>query len=292
MIKLGHKKRVKQTLDWALDKFQKHGEITVAINRKGKPFNFPNKYAPDSVSYIFHVLALLNDKQLIKKYKPFLESEIKKYYEKVINSKTGLVKNKHFSSMKDYSIRNSSCYDNIFTALLSKNLDKLKLKNHFKKFNYQKLLIKNFWNGKYFNDDLITHCLSTDANIYQFYYNLVPKKYKSSTLKEIHKRNLNKPLSLMYSHKSAKFNFLPYHKIIGDWETNKAWAHIAPYYISILPKKQAKLELNKYITSINKYKTLFEVFNKDKPHKTLFWHSDHGMIWIANFLYLKNKLYK
>ena len=71
LVKLGHKKRVIQTLDYALKKFQEHGSITTSISPKGKCFDFPT-YAADSVPFIMHSLAVAGAKDLVKKYYSFL----------------------------------------------------------------------------------------------------------------------------------------------------------------------------------------------------------------------------
>ena len=77
LLSLGKRKRVKQTLEWALARYKEYGQIKLIINRKGKPFNFPDVECPDGYAYLLHSLYTLNDKKLIKKYKTFLEKDFR-----------------------------------------------------------------------------------------------------------------------------------------------------------------------------------------------------------------------
>jgi len=138
LLSLGKKKQMISTLDYALEIFQKYGGIQVAISPGGRPFDFPNWYSPDSVAYLFRSLVKVHDKKLIEKYKDFLEQEAERFFERVIDEKTGLVKPVRFSSMKDHSIRQSSCYDTVMAGVLQDALKKLKIKNPLHSFNYNK----------------------------------------------------------------------------------------------------------------------------------------------------------
>ena len=51
LVKLGHKKKVIQTLDYALNKFKQSGRITTSISPSGKCFDFPY-YGADSLPFI------------------------------------------------------------------------------------------------------------------------------------------------------------------------------------------------------------------------------------------------
>ncbi len=150
LIKLGYKDKVRKTLEYALRIFKKHNKITTAITPSGIPYDFPC-YAPDSLAYLTKCLAVLNDKRLINEYRIFLSRKILEYFDIVIDKETWLVRrDRQFSTMKDYSIRSSSCYDNCMTAMLKENIGKLGLENPFKNYNYKELIKKNFWRNSFF----------------------------------------------------------------------------------------------------------------------------------------------
>jgi hypothetical protein len=78
LVKLGYREKCIKTLDYALGIFAKHERITTTITPNKKPFNFPNKYAPESLPYIVYSLVITKAK-LVKKYEDFLNQEIKRY---------------------------------------------------------------------------------------------------------------------------------------------------------------------------------------------------------------------
>ncbi len=292
LLKLGYKDEVNKTLNYALNIFSKHNKITTTISLNNKPFNFPT-YAVDSLPWLTHSLTLIKNKELITKYKPFLEKETKKLFNIAVNQQTGLVKPKHFSSIKDFAIRKSSCYDNCMLAFLSNNLNKLKLTNPLRQFSYKKLIAENFWNGSFFYDDLNKlNYIASDANIFPFYLNIITnKKMLSSAINSMQKANLDKPFPVKYTQRSSPIKFIWSEIFIKNYELDSIWMHMSPFYLNLLKrvdKKQFNMQYNKLTKIIETYKNYLEVFsNNGKPFKTLLYHADQGMLWAANYLTLK-----
>ena len=287
LLKLGYKKEVKKTLEYALDIFSKKRRITTSISPNGGAFDMPC-ISPDSLAYFIRCLKLA--KFDIKKYKNFLNKEINAYFRICIDTKTGLVKkNRFFSSMKDQAKRKSSCYDNCMMGMLGKDLDELGLDNPFKKFDYKKLIKKYFWNGKYFYDDLTRKKIITgDSNIFPFYCSIFKdKKMMESCFQAIQEEGLDKPLPLKYSNKRLKMNLLHYF-FTKDYETNSIWMHMGPLYVKLV-KKVDKKKYNEYVKTYTKViednRNFLEVFDsKGGVYKTPFYYSDESMLWAANFL--------
>ena len=127
LLKLDYKEEVHHTLRYALNRFKQHNKITTTITPKGKPFNTPVP-AVDSLPWLIHSIRI--SKFPYHSFKPFLNKEIRRFFDYFIDPETGLVKTDlHVSSMKDLSVRNSSCYDNAMVALLAKDLKYMKLEN-------------------------------------------------------------------------------------------------------------------------------------------------------------------
>lgn len=300
LLNLGYRKEIINTLDYVLGVFQQHGRIEQSVSPRGIAFTFPmNKYSPDALAFIIRALRLSRAKELINKYKRFLNQEIRKYYELVVDNETGLVKkDKSFSSMKDYSIRKSSCYDNVMTGMLANDLKKIKdLANPFKKHDYKKLLIKNFWTGKYFLDDLSNiRAITGDANVLPFWSGLITdKKIRRKAFDSIRKEGLDKPFPLKYTVKRLKEQkMISIEFIAGNYERDVVWAHMGMMFIEMvgmIDKKLARKYLNQYKQQILKHKNFLEVYDKNgKPFQTLLYYADGGMLWCANYLYLRKKL--
>lgn len=290
LLKLGYKDKVLKTLEYALSKYSKQ-KLTSTITPKGKCIDIFT-YSPDSLAFLIRSLKLAKANNLIKKYKPFLIKEIKRFENIVINKKTNLVKTRKFSSIKDQAIRRSSTYNNIMAAMLAKDLKELKIKTNLN-YNLIKTAIKkHLWNNTYFYDDLNKkNYIAADANIFPFWTNIFQEKEMlNSAIKSMQSANLEKPLPIKYTQKNiAKFNFA--RMFVKNYEGTSIWAHMGPLYIHLLKKTNknlAKKHISSYTKLIEKYKNYLEVFNPDAtPFKTPFYYSDEGMLWAANYLTLK-----
>ena len=294
LLKLGYRKKVLQTLEYALAIFSKANSITTTISPEGLPFNFPY-YSVDSLPLMIRSLRLANAKSLIKQHKAFLNNEINRFYNFVIDKETGLVtKKRYFSSMKDYSKRKSSCYDNVMAAMLKEDLKKLKiLDNPLKNIDFKKNIKDSFWTGKYFLDDLsgTTH-VSGDANVFPFWTGVfTDKSMMKKTFGILKFHGLDEPFPLKYTThriKEDKMIFLEF--LVPNWERHSIWAQMGPIYIGLIKKtdrKQFKKYTELYKNWIEKNGTYLEVFDsKGKPLNTLFYHADEGMIWASMFLEL------
>jgi len=301
LLKLGYRNEVINTLEYALKIFDNHGRIEQSINPSGKPFTFPDKYSPDALAFLVRSLKLAKAFDLIKKYKSFLNNEIKRYYVLVIDESTGLVrKDKTFSSMKDHALRQSSCYDNVITGMLSNDLHEIKiLNNPFKKYDYRKIIIDDFWNEDrgYFLDDLSGNkIICGDANVIPFWSGLIDdKSMLKKTINTLRKNGLDKPLPLKYAGKKYKEHEMISEEVLASgYERETAWAHVGLMYIKIVlkaDKKLAKEYLEQYRKKIEKYHTFIELYSPDgKPFKTLLYYADESMLWAANYLYLKKQI--
>lgn len=301
LINLGYKKEVLNTLEYALKIFDIHGRIEQSISPSGKAFTFPDKYSPDALAFLIRSLKLAKAGSLIKKYKPLLNKEIKRYYGLVIDKQTGLVrKDLTFSSMKDHALRQSSCYDNAITGMLANDLQEIKvLDNPFRKYDYKNLVMKNFWNNEkdgsgYFLDDLSGNkIICGDANVIPFWAGLInDNDVLKKTIATLRKNCLDKPLPLKYAGKKFKEHEMISEEVLASgYERETCWAHVGFMYIKIvagIDKKLAKEYLEKYKKEIERYKTFLELYSPSgKPFKTLLYYSDESMLWSANYLYLK-----
>ncbi len=292
MLKLGYKEEVFQTLDYALNIFQKSGRITTTISPKNIPFDFPT-YSVDSLPWLMHSLVFLDNKKLIKKYQNFLNLEIKKFKRLVYEDKRYLVRpDQHFSSIKDYSKRKSSCYDNCLMLSLMKNIQKLGLNNPFPSIPHQKVFMKTFWSGRFFYDDLNKKdYLAGDAQIFPFYLMIcTDKKMLASVIKETGRAELDFPFPLKYTLKKEK-HFIWEEFFVPNYEGNSIWAHLGIIYVAILQKFGRREEFYRYLKQytqlIQKHQTFLEVYHPDgQPFSTFFYLADEGMLWSSIYLSL------
>jgi len=293
LMKLEYQKEVHQTLRYAINRFKQYRKITTTITPRGKPFDFPNM-AVDSLPWLIHAIQV--SKFSYYEQRSFLNRQIKLFFEKVVDSDTGLVKSeKHFSSMKDFAIRDSSCYDNCMVALLAKDLDKLKhLYNPFKKYHYPTLLRQNFWNGQYFFDDLDKkEYVAGDANLFPFLFNLVQDHgdyMLKRVVKKIQEEELDSPLPLKYTKNRDGVKFIFDELFMRNYESDSVWTHMGPLWIKTIARVDGQLARRykaRYTKLIQKEQGFLEVLDaKGRPFSTPFYYCDREMLWAANYLTL------
>ncbi len=290
---LGYEDRARKSIKYALDRFEKHGSITTTITPGGTPFDFP-RYSPDSLAFMTHSLVSVNSKDINNRYQEFIERESDRFFKIVIDESTGLVRKKHFGSMKDHAIRKSSCYDNVMVAWLSANLDLLGFENPLKNYDMKKSIKDNFWNGECFIDDLSEkEIVSGDANVFPFWTGLFDQKNMiRSSVDVLREKSLDKPLPLKYSVEKPKVSW---HDIFASgYQFHNIWPMIGyPYMevVSMIDKKLARKYLHNYSSAIEKYKNFLEVYNPDgTPFSRLFYVTDEGMLWASMHLYISEKL--
>src|SRR3989338_5692177 len=293
---LALKKRlwVEKTLQYALEKYSQAGRITTTINPKGKPFDFPT-YAPDSLNYLLYSLRMANAKDLIEKYRGFLNSEIQRCYDLAYDKEKGIVKrHMHFSSMKDHAVNDSSCYNNVMLVCIQKNAKLLHLNNPFKT-NFKKNIKKHFWTGEYFLDDLsgATH-IAGDANLFPFWTGLFTEKsMMKKAFASIERAHLDKPFPLRYTNKGVKSQekMIFLEAFAGAYERNTLWMHMGPLYIEMLAtinKGKARQHFEALTKIIERDKNYLELYwQNTQPFSSPFYYADENMSWCANYLTLK-----
>jgi hypothetical protein len=286
----GYKKQVKQTLQYALSCYRKHGRIQTTISKNGIPFDFPY-YAVDSLPYMLYCLSVLDDRSLVDEFQDFLEKEIRYFCDKVV-AEDGLVRrDKRFSSMKDHSKRSSSCYGNSMLYLMQEACNKLALMNPLAKYDYTRMIVEKFWKKDHFIDDMSSdETIAGDANIFPFWTGAVKNKEKlRKAVEKMRNAGLDKPFPLRYTStrkKSKRYIFLE--SLVKNYEGNTIWMHMGPLYISLVGKVDKTMQksyLKKYEELMLKHGNYLEVFNPDgAPFNSFLYYSDESMIWCANLL--------
>ncbi len=295
LVDIGYRKRVLETLDYALSIFDRHDKITTTITPDGVPYDFPT-YSVDSVPMIIHALKVARADDLIKKYQKLLLNEVRRSFKGTFDTKRSLVKTKQFSSMKDYSIRKSSTYDNCMIAMLREDLIGLDYFNPFKDHDIKGAIEQNLWSGKYFHDDLRKDGLvSGDANIFPFWTGVFQDKNMfDSCVKSMKKSRIDRPFPLKYTGENPKHGHVLPEIFVGGYERDSVWMHLGMCYMDVLlkhDKRQLKLFMGLYEKVIEKHHNFLEVFGRDgDPFCTPFYLCDESMLWASKFISVRKKM--
>lgn len=286
LLKLGYRKEVLKTLAYALRVFSSAGTVKTTILPNGKPYDF-FRFAPDSLPFLMHALNSARAKNLIRKYRSFLQKEVVKYNKKVIDPTTGIVRKERFSSMRDGVYRNRSAYDTAMVGMLAKELDRAGIKHKLP--DIKKVLLKKYWNDSYFLDDLSgrTH-VTGDAQVFPFWTNVInDKNMMRKAFQTVRTAGLDKPFPLKYVPHFVRADELTQRIFVPNYEGSTIWAHMGLLYIQLLQKvdkARAKAHIKKYKDLVEHYKTFIEVYQPDgkRPYQSFFYVADEAMLWAAN----------
>jgi len=290
LLKLGYREEIRKTLQYALAIYSLENTIATTIARD-RPLHV-YEYSPDSLPMLLRSIRIAQAHDILKVYLPFIELQISNYFNEVFDLNTGLISEKKFSSMKDNFTRKSSCYDNCMLAMLKDELEKLDIFNPFTGYDTKEKIKENFWNGKYFYDDLNKKkYVAGDANTFPFWCDIFDEQDMfNSCLKEIQKNNLDKPWPLKYTKKRLQKPMFPLNMLLPDYETNTIWMHLGLCFIESVQKFDKKLAdnyLKKYTEVIETNKNFLEIFDSHgKPLIKNLYAADESMIWAAAYLNL------
>jgi len=296
LANLGYKGNLISTLKYALGIFSGRNKITTTITPGHYPYDMP-KLSADSLPLLVRAVKY-TDPNLLAEYESFFLSQINHYFDEVFDKSTCLVRaDTYFSSIKDYTKRRSSAYDNCMLAMLKNDLRELDFYNPFSDFDIKSAIEKNLWNGRYFYEDLDRKNIVTgDANVFPFWTGVFDdKKMFNSCLREIKKSRLDRPFPLRYSRFREKTSDTTIYELLaGDYERDTIWAHLGMCFLEALKMFSMKKDLKKYTGQyakiIEQNSNFLEVFDSHgEPFKTLVYHADEGMLWAGMYLNLAGK---
>ncbi|MBU0979973.1 MAG: hypothetical protein KJ709_04165 [Nanoarchaeota archaeon] len=279
LLELGHKDRVRASLEYALEIFSRQGRITTTISPSGRAFDFPC-YAPDSLAFLLRSLKALGDDDLVGKHKEFLQGEVNKFCSLVLDKKGRVSVDRSFSSISDHWRLRASCYDTCMTGMIKERCEDLGLE-FSRDTDYTKLLHDRYWTGKHFISDLKYRKLTGEANVFPAWCGLSDKP----TVRVIKEEGLDRPLPLRYFKDKGPGQNIYSLLTPGYESSDNIWLHLGMAYLNIVPDALLKGYIGILTGFIEHHKNFLEVVDeKLEPYRSLLYMSDDSMLWAANYL--------
>jgi hypothetical protein len=292
LLELGFEDEVTLTYRYALKCYEREAHYGLVITPEGQLYDFPT-YAPDGYALFLHGLRALNNRSLIAAHRALLEREARRFVELVIDKRKGLIRRgASLSEAQDYAVRDSSCYSNSICYLLQQSLDALGLANPLAEYDYEVLIMVNFWDEDHFFDDLTRPPYpSGDAQIMPFWVGLFDhasgaRQRLESVLKWMEQEKLNDPIPTRYgntSHEMRRMHILDW---VNPWQRDSSWTCLGLQYLEVLrrvshPKYPAELE--RYRSLVERLKCFPEVIDggTGAMYSGTFYTSEDSMLWAA-----------
>jgi hypothetical protein len=289
LLTLGFGAEVLATLGYALKHYRAAGAVTTTIAPDGTCFSFPAAPSPDSLALLLYSLRQAKARDLVKEHRLFLERAAGRLAAAAVDPATGLVrKGVLCSGMRDYSVREGSCYDAVMLALLQRELRLLGLANPLKKFDYAKALRTAYWTGNHFACDRVSKHVTADANVLPFWAGLYDgAAMLGSALAAVQDAGLDKALPLSYIGRAEDERMLKLEFLVPDWERDACWSNIGLLYLRLLRTVDPaafRRHRDAYAKIVERHGTLFECYAPGtlKPYRSWAYLAADGMLWSAN----------
>ncbi len=291
LLQLGFEDEVRSSLQFALRNYSENGRVATTIDSKERCFDFPS-YSPDTLAFLLRSLVLLGDNSLVERFRSFLQGEIDYFYENVLGP-FGLIRpDRHYSSIRDHSLRSSSCYNNCATAVVQRCAEELDFSLP-ERFDYEKLLVENFWEGSFFYDDINKEdYVSGDAQVFPFWFGVVDDEEKiGRAISSVRDEGLDSPFPLKYvSSEDVPLNMSFYDVLAPDYERHSIWAHIGLLWTEVVSEYDSSLAenyLSEYKDLVERHGTFLELYDYEgRPFRRTLYYTDAGLLWASNLLKL------
>jgi hypothetical protein len=298
LVNLGHQDKVHHTLRWAMHHYRRAGTTTLCIDKAGNTFNAPAKKSVDALPWLLHSLVVSNY-PLNKAEHAFLQTRLRHYTKKFLDTKTGMLRPVRYAEMRDAVNYDRSAYSIALIGRLAACAEKLKLDAFiFPPELYQKILLEQYWNGEFFKADLSNNVYSSECALIPFFLHVVnDPAMAEKTFAYIERRELNRPYPLKYSEYPNRFNYRlgmgP--TIMPNYTGSTIWTWHATFYLHLLKRYKSQAyntQYARFAELIERHGNYPELVNPNGSwYKAPFYMADPGMVWAALFLELPTKLH-
>ena len=268
---LGYGERVKSTLAYALSHYESAGKVTTAIDPRGVPFDYFLPAGPDALGFLLYAITHTGNNHLAAKHNEFLQRAIDRAAEEFVDPKTLLPRaDRHFSSIRDQARRKGACYDAVMIAVIAREAHRLGFRFPYKEHAVTKAIIKAYWNGTYFFQDLTREPIVTgDANVFPFWTGIVKnKRMMEDAIDAVRAAGLDDPFPLRYVSEldaaREKTSLHIVNLLSKDYESHSIWMHLGLAYLRMLMKRDAdaaRRHLKRYGQLIRQHRTFLEVYD-------------------------------
>ena len=290
LVRLGQRERVHHTLRWVLLHYRRANTITLCIDKAGNTFNAPAHRSIDALPWLLHSLVVSHYVLNISEH-VFLQRQLKKYAKAYLDPITGDLLQVSYAEMRDAVHYDRSAYSIALIARLARCTELLRLTAFpFRPQHYQQDLIKNYWNGTYFNADRSNQAFSAECALMPFFLHVIKDQAMvNKTMDYITNAKLNALYPLQYGEHSEEFKYrIGMGKyLMPNYTGTTIWTWHGTFYLHIL-KRYKRPEYDEqyahFKAMIERHKTYPELINPDGSwYYVPIYRADPGMVWAALF---------
>lgn len=288
---LGHTDRVHTSLKWALAHYMESNAITLCITSEGRLFDSPTR-GIDTLPWLMHAI-WASGYRLTSKERSFLVEKLREYQADFIEPATGnLISQIGAAELRDGVLYDRSAYAVTLIGHMAKCVVELGMADAFPYAPgiYRNLLIREYWNGHYFDADMRTKAFSAECALMPFALGLVDDAdMLERTLDYIRDHDLSLPHAMKYTDTPRAFHYRFWAKtVMANYAGDTIWTWHGAYYMRLLRQlnRPEFAECNRAFTEmVERFGTFPELLHPDGTlYKSLIYKSSAGMIWAALYI--------
>jgi hypothetical protein len=296
LVRLGHGSRVDATLDWALAAWSRAGRVTTTIFPGARPADVWD-YGVDSLPFVLRALrAAPSGEGLVARHAAFLDGEVRRFAEEVLDPGTGLVRaDRRFSTHRDTVATSCNAYANAMVALLERELRETGWFRLPFPAGAAERLVDAFWRGDRFGEGprgTPEHELVTgDGNVVPFWLGIVPDELGAAAMLDaLDAAGLTVPLPLRYSATAPANEDGVQRLFVPDYQGTATWTSLGAMATDValrVDPPRGRRWLRGHLDVVERDGTMWEVLDDDlRPYRGRLglWRADEAMLWGALFL--------
>jgi hypothetical protein len=292
LVRLGHRARVEASLDWALEVWSHRGRVTTTIFAGRRPADV-YRFGVDSLPLLLATMEACGAEHLVGRHGHWLEREVARFAEEVLDARTGLVRDdRRFSTHRDTVITGSNCYANTMLVVLDGVLRRTGWLTSPLPPDSGDRFLEAFWRADHFSDRRGRDLLTGDANVFPFWLGIVPHDAGLRiALDALAAAGLTRPLPLRYAaRRNPRIEDRVQRWFVPDYQGTSIWTSLGAMYLSLLGRVDAAAATRLHASLaalIERDGTLWEVLADDlRPYRGRLglFVADEGMLWAAILL--------
>jgi hypothetical protein len=292
LVRTGYADHVRASLAWALDAWSHDGRVTTTVFPGRRPRDV---YALgiDSLPLLVHALRVCGADDLVARHARWLEREVRRYAQAVLDPATGLVRSdRRFSSHRDTVVTAGNAYANAMVVSLDRHLRETGWLPSPIPDGAADRFVTAFWRGDRFVERPDADLVTGDALIFPFWSGAVPDGLGlERALKTARDAGLATPLPLRYVARRDPAAEDPVQRLfVPDYQGTAIWTSLGAIYLQLLARvdpSAARAALTTYAELIERDGTVWEVLRDDlRPYagRLGLFRADEAMLWSAILL--------
>lgn len=294
LVRIGAGERLRASLAWLLDVFDRAGRVTTTVFPGRRPRDIWT-FGADSLPLLLHALRVAGASDLVDRFGDFLRREIDRYRRVVLDERTGLVRDdRFFSTHRDTVRTRSNAYANAMLVLLDRTLRETGWFRSPVGPAAAERFVDRFWRGDRFVDRPDSGVVTGDATVVPFFFGVVPDELGlRPALRAAETAGLCAPLPLRYAARQERADQNALQGwLLPDYQGTAIWTSLGAMYLALLARADpvaAEPVGDRYRALIEAEGTVWEVLeergNRLRPYRGRYgcFVADEGMLWAAIF---------